>query len=142
MKASKQLDVIISNEDGRYVIRINPAEGIDYANILVVRDKLPVLGEMNPFASDGCTLSPDFDFYLAGVQHDLEYWIGGTDAERLAADKAFRLNIKDGVIGRVREVGGGHWMWNVVAWCYWIAVRIGGQAWMKTPWRWGFGHKK
>ena len=42
------------------------------------------------FRSDGCTLCPDIikgiDLYDICFWHDVEYWVGGTEAERLMAD--------------------------------------------------------
>lgn len=47
-----------------------------------------------PFIFDGCTLFPDrlggASFRKACLQHDIAYWYGGTAAERVAADQAFR----------------------------------------------------
>lgn len=90
-----------------------------------------------PFTSDGCTLVADLDVGMkrACLFHDWEYWIGGTAADRAAADRRFRENI----------LSDSKWWW--LAWPRWIGVRIGASPWFpfswtrsaKKKWRWGFG---
>jgi len=51
------------------------------------------------FAGDGCTCAPDFAFNGADLRqacrwHDWAYKCGGSEAERLAADRAFLGNLK------------------------------------------------
>jgi hypothetical protein len=83
-----------------------------------------------PFASDGCSAWPDewhgIDFYEDCFLHDIEYWCGGTDADKLAADLQLALGICRKGAPRMAEI-----MFN--------GVRVGGVDWMPTPWRWGFG---
>ena len=43
-----------------------------------------------PFKSDGCTLSPAFNFRHCCEDHDRKYWCGGTREQRRDADIAFR----------------------------------------------------
>ena len=49
-------------------------------------------GELRPFTSDGCSVFPDGTISQSRkwlkccVEHDKAYWLGGTYAERLAAD--------------------------------------------------------
>jgi hypothetical protein len=53
------------------------------------------------FTYDGCTLVPehtiewllDVDLSTACLNHDIAYWLGGTDDERSAADTALRTEI-------------------------------------------------
>ena len=60
------------------------------------------------FLSDGCTYSPDLDFYDCCEEHDWHYHTG--DISRKAADKKLRECIKKK----------GHGM---LSWVYWVAVR-------------------
>ena len=75
---------------------------------------------------DGCTLAPDFNFPACCDAHDIEYWQGGSAAERLAADHNFRQCIVESGHKRLASV-------------YYLGVRLGGVSWLPTPWRWGFG---
>ena len=86
-----------------------------------------------PFRSDGCSLFPDKD-YLRGqswcsccVVHDVAYWQGGSDSERLAADDSLRTC----VAGRTGD--------SALAYTIWNGVRTGGSGAMPTWYRWGYG---
>jgi len=52
---------------------------------------------LRPFATDGCTLFPNGtseykELWLGCcVKHDRKYWMGGTKAERLKADRELRI---------------------------------------------------
>jgi len=64
------------------------------------------------FISDGCTYSPDFDFYHCCEEHDWYYHTG--DISRKIADKKLRECIrKKGYI--------------ILPWIYWAAVRAFGR---------------
>ncbi len=84
-----------------------------------------------PFSSDGCTLWFDtwdgIDMYPACFIHDLKYWVGGTDTDRLIADLELALDIAkldEPEMAQVMLTG----------------VRMGGgKAWRKI-YSWGFGH--
>ena len=86
----------------------------------------PLLAPSQPFRSDGCTLAPDFNFSTCCFRHDRDYWCGGTKAQRVEADRALRACIQS---------AGHPWL---DFWYYW-GTRLGGVAWLPTPWRWGFG---
>lgn len=49
------------------------------------------------FTQDGCTLFFDsflwLDFTQACLEHDIKYWLGGTEQDRLAADLALREQV-------------------------------------------------
>lgn len=83
-----------------------------------------------PFASDGCSAWPDewqgVSFYDDCFLHDIEYWCGGTEAEKLIADLKLALGIAKKNAPKMAEI-----MFN--------GVRIGGVDWLPTPWRWGSG---
>ena len=79
-----------------------------------------------PFSTDGCSAWPDGSLYACCVEHDIEYWCGGTAAQRKAADRRLREcaeRIDYGAEGMV-----------------YFGVRLGGPPWLPTPWRWGYGH--
>lgn len=80
------------------------------------------------FVSDGCSLFPDGDYRNCCVEHDKAYYFGGTKAERKAADKELKACVR----------AKGH---KYLAPMMYLGVRIGGVAWLPTPFRWGFGKK-
>lgn len=51
-------------------------------------------GALQPFASDCCSMFPDrapignADWCTCCLDHDIAYWKGGTEQDRLAADQA------------------------------------------------------
>lgn len=78
------------------------------------------------FTTDGCTLWPDSDWGHCCVAHDMEYWCGGSAAERFEADRQLGICLaKNGntAMGRVMRIG----------------TRLGGFAVLPVPWRWGYG---
>lgn len=79
-----------------------------------------------PFRTDGCSMSPDFNFGCCCVEHDIVYWKGGTAEERKKADTDLRQCIE----------GKGH---PYLADLYYIGVRAGGGPYIPACWRWGFG---
>ena len=80
----------------------------------------------NSFTTDGCTLSPDGTWQSCCVDHDMVYWCGGSSAARCLADEKFRSCIA--------AKGGG----ATASIMYW-GVRLGGNPWLPTYWRWGYG---
>jgi len=86
-----------------------------------------------PFTSDGCSLFPDQRLVLRGswcdccLRHDLAYWRGGTEAERLAADEALRDCVKE----RTGD--------PVLATMMFAGVRASGAPAFPTNFRWGYG---
>lgn len=88
--------------------------------------------EIAPFTSDGCSSFPDGtpanqSLWLdCCVRHDLAYWKGGTYEERLAADLALEqcvVKLGEPEIARLMLRG----------------VRAGGNPYLLTPYRWGYG---
>jgi len=81
------------------------------------------------FTTDGCSMWPNstagYSWEELCIEHDMAYWVGGTEQERLEADQKFR----DGVNKISPFVG------NVM----YSAVRLGGNKWVPAPWRWGYG---
>lgn len=89
-------------------------------------------GALRPFTTDGCSLFPEGTledknlWHQCCVEHDRAYWLGGTRAERAAADKTLRQcveNLDQKIIARLMQTG----------------VRAGGTPWLPTSFRWGFG---
>jgi hypothetical protein len=90
---------------------------------------------MEPFTTDGCSMFPDralignADWCRCCLAHDLAYWRGGTDEERLNADRELQKC--------VREATGN----AVLADAMFAGVRTGGGPYFVTPYRWGYGWK-
>jgi hypothetical protein len=81
------------------------------------------------FKSDGCSLFPDGNYRECCVEHDKAYYFGGTKEERKAADR----QLCDCVRAK------GHRFLSPIMY---LGIRIGGVAWLPTPFRWGFGNKR
>jgi hypothetical protein len=81
---------------------------------------------VEPFSTDGCSFSPDFNIRSCCEQHDKVYWAGGSCEQRRAADHELRVCMSRNdrpVLGAV----------------YYAGVRVGGSPLWPLPWRWGFG---
>jgi hypothetical protein len=85
------------------------------------------------FTTDGCTLSPEqsplglHNWRDCCIEHDLAYWKGGSEEERLAADNRLRACI-------LEETENPR-----LAKAYFEAVQLGGKAQYPTTYRWGYG---
>jgi hypothetical protein len=88
--------------------------------------------ELAPFTSDGCSSFPNGtpqnqNLWLnCCVKHDLAYWQGGTEQQRLDADLALEqcvANTGERDIAKLMMQG----------------VRAGGRPLFPTPYRWGYG---
>jgi hypothetical protein len=78
------------------------------------------------FTTDGCSMWPDSDWGHCCVAHDMEYWCGGTAAQRSAADKRLQQCLSDNgnpAMGTAMRIG----------------TRLGGWWLLPLPWRWGYG---
>ena len=88
---------------------------------------------LKPFSSDGCSLFPDgsliseADWCSCCFDHDIAYWQGGTEAERLAADERLR----DCVAGKTGS--------ETLANTMFEGVRFGGSPYFYSWYRWGYG---
>jgi hypothetical protein len=86
-----------------------------------------------PFTTDGCSLFPNrapigaADWCGCCVAHDLAYWRGGTEDERLAADRELERCVTDAV----HE--------PALATAMFAGVRAGGSPYFVTPYRWAYG---
>jgi hypothetical protein len=88
---------------------------------------------LKDFTSDGCSLFPDRslinnkDWCDCCLEHDIAYWQGGTEEQRLEADRKLR----DCVLAKTGD--------TVLAEAMYQGVRFGGSPWFYTWYRWGYG---
>lgn len=88
---------------------------------------------LKAFTTDGCSRFPDRsritgkDWCDCCLHHDLAYWRGGTEAERLKADQELRRC----VLKHTDEPGLAEGMY--------LGVRAGGGPQHRTNYRWGYG---
>ena len=83
------------------------------------------------FKTDGCTLWPDsilrYSWQDKCIEHDIRYWVGGSEEERLQADLKLRDDVNKVLPG----------MGNVI----YLGVRLGGRSLSPLiPWPWGWGY--
>ena len=89
-------------------------------------------GELKPFTSDGCSAFPDGTlserklWRSCCVEHDFDYWIGGTEEEREASDHRLKACVES--VGE-----------PVVASMMLAGVRAGGTPHSPAEFRWGYG---
>jgi len=89
--------------------------------------------ELKDFTSDGCSLFPDRSLISAKdwcdccFQHDIAYWQGGTEEQRLEADEKLRACV-------LAKTGD-----EILANAMYKGVRAGGSPWFYNWYRWGYG---
>lgn len=89
--------------------------------------------QINDFTSDGCTLFPDSSLILEKdwceccFDHDIAYWQGETEEERLKADEALR----DCVLEKTGDKN--------LAKIIYQGVRFDGSPYFYNWYRWGYG---
>lgn len=89
--------------------------------------------EIRDFSSDGCSLFPDRsliheeDWCKCCFEHDIAYWQGGTEEERLHADRTLRDCI-------LQKTGN-----SELAEMMYRGVRFGGSPYFYNWYRWGYG---
>jgi hypothetical protein len=114
------------------LIIIVAVAGVGPSQTATIKSPQPKQERQDPppdFKGDGCTFFPDGDYADCCLAHDRDYYRGGTKAERKASDKRLAQCVR----------GKGH---KYLSRLMYIGVRIGGVAWLPTPFRWGFGQKK
>lgn len=89
--------------------------------------------ELKPFTTDGCSdfadgvpLVAEHAWLHCCVKHDLFYWKGGSDEERLSADQFLKACVSE---AGYPEIG------NLM----YAGVRVGGAANLPTTFHWGYG---
>jgi len=88
--------------------------------------------DLAPFTTDGCSRFPDGtrsqpELWLQCCsEHDVAYWQGGTEDQRVEADRVFKQCVVD--IGE-----------TMIASVMFVGVRIGGTPYLPTSFRWGYG---
>ena len=88
---------------------------------------------LKPFRSDGCSLFPDAalisgdDWCDCCFDHDVQYWRGGTRAERDAADRQLQRCVEE-------RTGNA-----ALASAMYEGVRLGGSPYFYNWYRWGYG---
>ena len=106
--------------------------------ILLTLSVLVIIGcekdpSLSDFKSDGCSLFPDSslitnqDWCECCYKHDLAYWKGGTEAERLDADK----ELKRCILQKTES--------KELAELMFQGVRLGGSPYFYNWYRWGYG---
>jgi len=107
-----------------------PAAVLAILPLLPGCDEDAVLGD---FRSDGCSLFPDRsvltrqDWCECCFEHDLAYWRGGTEEDRLLADLELRRCV-------LEKTGDEH-----LADLMFEGVRFGGSPYFYNWYRWGYG---
>ncbi|MCD9189292.1 MAG: hypothetical protein LUM44_22940 [Pyrinomonadaceae bacterium] len=84
------------------------------------------------FVTDGCTWFPDGNYFDCCVQHDREYYAGGSRKARWHSDKKLFLCIAS----KPKFYN------KFVAPIAWLGVRVGGVAWLNASFSWGFSRNK
>lgn len=98
--------------------------------LLVIR--LSQTNELKPFTTDGCSMWIDGTFERPNlwrhccVAHDLDYWKGGSEAERKASDVRIQACVKT-----AQGAGMADYMYTNVRW--------GGSPYWMNHYRWGYG---
>lgn len=88
---------------------------------------------LKPFSSDGCSLFPDssaitrHDWCDCCFQHDIVYWRGGSEKQRLNADLKLRQCVLDKTDNKALST------------LMYEGVRVGGSPFFHTWYRWGYG---
>ena len=88
---------------------------------------------LSDFTSDGCSLFLDGTFEKPDLwkecchKHDIAYWQGGTKEQRLKADLTFKACVE-------KKTGD-----STLAELMYDAVRVGGEPYFPTWYRWGYG---
>jgi hypothetical protein len=87
-----------------------------------------------PFSSDGCSMWFDswkgISIYWCCFLHDLEYWVGGDEVDRLIADAQLMIDVATAL----NETKMPQIMFS--------GVRVGGHESFRKRYSWGFGNKR
>lgn len=89
-----------------------------------------------PFRSDGCTMFPDGHWRRCCIEHDKDYWMGGTLAERKKSDEQLRYCVREMCLSYDWKPWAA---WAMSRFMY-FGVRVFGRLPIRHA-RWGFGWK-
>jgi hypothetical protein len=78
------------------------------------------------FTTDGCSFWPDNGWLRCCIEHDIDYWCGGSAIDRCASDRRLKACAEAAGHGTVAQV-------------MHFGTRLGGHPWVPLPWRWGYG---
>lgn len=101
-------------------------------NIDILRESAHARAEVLPpkaFTTDGCSLWLNSlfgkDFTDICIEHDIEYWKGGSAGDRKIADTILRERVNEEILlmGDIMYIG----------------IRVFGHPLVPAPWRWGYG---
>lgn len=93
---------------------------------------VPLEHQIKPFQSDGCSVWPEgtntnrISWIKCCIKHDIAYWKGGTETQKLAADQELKSCVEktdSKFIAKLMKIGAG----------------IGGKPQYKTSFKWGYG---
>lgn len=101
--------------------------------LLLTMSAANLAGQATPSVKkSGCSLFPDCNYGHCCVEHDKDYFNGGTSKQRRQSDhRLYRC---------VKNTKG--WQNKFTAPVMWMGVRVFGVSFLPTPFRWGFGRVK
>jgi len=103
------------------------------SNLIAQRSENIITTEVpTDYKSDGCSLFPDCNYSDCCVEHDKDYYSGGSGKERWRSDKRLYKCVKSSK----------GWHNEIIAPVMWLGVRVFGVSFLPTPFRWGFGRTK
>ena len=120
--------MVVFRQSSQYVLL-----ALFFPSVLLLLSGCHPSGELRDFTSDGCSLFPDRslinedDWCDCCFEHDLAYWKGGTEEERLMADRALRDCVYEKTGNRE------------LAEAMYTGVRLGGSPYFYNWYRWGYG---
>lgn len=103
-------------------------------NLDTVQDQIREINGDRPlpekeFKTDGCSFWPQgflsYSWEEQCVEHDIKYWVGGDENDRLEADEKLRDDVNKILPG----------MGDII----YLGVRAGGRSLVPFPWNWGYG---
>lgn len=95
-------------------------------------EKLENQKALAEFVTDGCTGFPDGNYFDCCVEHDREYYAGGSWKARWRSDK----KLFSCIAAKPKFYN------KLVALLAWLGVRVGGVSWLKASFSWGFSKNK
>lgn len=100
--------------------------------ILFINNSSSDIDTLKPFTSDGCSVFPDGNleqnqlWLSCCIEHDYDYWHGGTYQQKLASDQRLAscvANLGQPEVASLMKLG----------------VTLGGTPYFPTQFRWGYG---